>query len=96
MKKRTHFKFRLYVADDAMNSAQARSNLAAICTEHCPGQFSTEVIDVFRHPKRALEEGIFMTPTLVKVAPLPVQTIVGTLSDTDSVIVVLGLQSVAP
>ena len=39
-------------------------------------------MDVFREPKRALADGIFMTPTLVKLAPAPSRKIVGTLSQT--------------
>jgi circadian clock protein KaiB len=40
---------------------------------------------------RALSDGIIVTPTLVRVLPLPVRQIVGTLSDTDNVIQTLGL-----
>ena len=76
------FKFRLYVAGDAQNSAQAVANLTALCRAHLPDRHEIEVVDVFREPKRALADGIFMTPTLVKLAPSPVRRIVGTLSQT--------------
>ena len=49
-------------------------------------------MDVFREPKRALADGIFMTPTLVKLAPPPVRRIVGTLSQTQTVLQALGLE----
>ena len=87
------FKFRLYVAGDAQNSAQAVANLAAICREHLPDLHEVEVVDVFRQPERALADGIFMTPTLVKLAPAPARTIVGTLSQTQPVLRALGLQT---
>lgn len=90
------FKFRLYVAGDALNSAQARANLSALCRAHLAGRHEIEVVDVFREPKRALADGIFMTPTLIKLAPLPVRTIVGTLSQTQTVLQALGLQAVVP
>jgi len=48
-------------------------------------------VDVFLAPKRALAEGIFMTPTLLKLAPAPVRKIVGTLSQTGIVLQSLGL-----
>jgi circadian clock protein KaiB len=89
------FKFRLYVARGALNSAQAIANLGAICRAHLPGRHQIEVVDVFREPKRALTDGIFMTPTLVRVAPLPVRRIVGTLSQTQPVLRVLGLEAFA-
>lgn len=95
MRRKTRFKFRLYVAGDAQNSVQAIANLDAICREHLADRNEIEVVDVFREPERALADGIFMTPTLVKLAPSPVQKIVGTLSHTKIVLQTLGLDSVA-
>ena len=71
MSRRAQFKFRLYVAGDAQNSAQAVANLTALCRTHLPDRHDIEVVDVFREPKRALADGILMTPTLVKLAPSP-------------------------
>jgi circadian clock protein KaiB len=73
-------KFHLYVAGDAQNSALAVANLKAICREYLPDRHEIEVVDVFRQPKRALEDGVFMTPTLIRCSPGPVRKIVGTLS----------------
>ncbi len=86
------FKFRLYVADEALNSAQARSNLAALCKTYLVDRSEVELVDVFKEPKRALSDAIFMTPTLIRVAPLPVRRIVGTLSQTDLVLRALDLE----
>jgi circadian clock protein KaiB len=95
MSKSARFKFRLYVAGDAMNSTQAVSNLRAICQEHLPDRCDIDIVDVFAHPKRALADGIFMTPTLVKVAPSPSRKIVGALSQAQVVLQALGLEAVA-
>lgn len=92
---RAVFKFRLYVAGDAPNSVQALGNLSALCRAHLPDRHEIEVVDVFREPKRALADGIFMTPTLVKLAPLPLRRIVGTLSQTQPVLWALGLEASA-
>lgn len=91
MSQHAQFKFRLYVAGDALNSAQARANLAALCRSHLAGRHQIEIVDVFKEPKRALADAIFITPTLVKLAPLPARTIVGTLSQTQTVLQALGL-----
>lgn len=91
MKPLATFKFRLYVAGDAQNSVQARANLGSFCREHLPGRFEIEVVDVFREPKRALLDGIFMTPTLIKLEPAPAQRIVGNLSQPQIVLHTLGL-----
>ena len=96
MSRRARFKFRLYVAGDARNSAQALANLAALCREHLLDRHDIEIVDVLREPKRALADGIFMTPTLVKLAPSPApKRIVGTLSQTEPVLHALGLEPVA-
>lgn len=91
MSRSVMFKFRLYVAGNAMNSAQALANLTALCRAHLPDRHEIEVVDVFKEPKRALIDGIFMTPTLVKLAPSPVRMIVGTLGETQIVLQALGL-----
>ncbi|WP_167238825.1 circadian clock KaiB family protein [Massilia genomosp. 1] len=90
------FVFRLYVAGEAQNSVQARANLRALCQAYLPGRHQIEVLDVFREPARALEDAIFMTPTLIKLAPASVRRIVGTLSQTESVLLALGLEERLP
>jgi circadian clock protein KaiB len=95
MSRRVLFKFRLYIAGDALNSAQAVANLTALCRAYLPDRYDIEVVDVFRQPKRALLDGIILTPTLVKLAPSPVLRIVGTLSQTQPLLLALGLEAVA-
>ena len=95
MSRRPRWKFLLYVADNAQNSLHAIANLHTLCAEHLAGEHEIEVIDVLVHPERALTDGIFMTPTLVKLGPLPVQKIVGTLSDVPAVLHAFGIESAA-
>lgn len=95
MNRRDLFKFQLYVAGDAPNSTQAIANLATFCRTHLAERYEIEIVDVFREPKRALAEGIFMTPTLIALTPPPVRRIVGTLSHTQTVLLALGLVSLA-
>ena len=84
----------LYVADDTQNSVVAVDNLTAICEAHLPGRHQIEVVDVFKQPDRALADHVFMTPTLIRLAPLPVRRIVGTLSQQEKVLQALGLAPV--
>jgi circadian clock protein KaiB len=93
MSRRVIFKFRLYVAGDATNSAEAVANLAALCGECLPKRHEIELIDVFKEPERALTDGIYMTPTLVKLTPPPVCRIVGTLSERLTVLRALGIEA---
>jgi circadian clock protein KaiB len=91
MNRRDKFKFRLYVADGTENSILAVANLRALCLKHLADAHEIEVVDVRREPKRALADHVFMTPTLMKLAPFPARRIVGTLEDLDPLLRVLGL-----
>lgn len=88
------FKLRLYIAGDAQNSLAAVKNLHAICDRYLPGRHQIELVDVLLQPARALDEGIPMTPMLVRLAPLPPRKIVGSLQQTEVVLQALGLPTV--
>ena len=92
MSRTAMHRFRLYVAGNALNSAQARANLLALCRTHLAERHEIEVVDVYKEPKRALSDGIFLTPTLVRLSPAPVRRIVGTLSQLQPLLEALGLE----
>ena len=85
------YELRLYVAGKLPNSTQALENLLDICRTHLAGRHTLEVIDYLEHPRRALEDGIIATPTLLKVRPGASCMVVGTLSDRPTVLQALGL-----
>ena len=91
MSRQACYEFRLYVAGSTPNSVQARVNLNALCRKHLGGRYRIEIVDVSRHPDRALLDGIYMTPALLKLAPSPVRMIVGTLSRSRALLDVLGV-----
>jgi circadian clock protein KaiB len=93
LKKNAHFKFRLYVAGDGPNSLLAIANLNSLCRDHLAQRHEVEIVDVLHHPKRALVEGVMLTPMLVILSPAPVRKIVGSLSQRDAVLQTLGLSS---
>lgn len=95
MAKDDTYRFKLYVAGEAQNSTLALANLTAICRAAIPDRYSIEVVDVFKEPGRTLDDGVFMTPTLLKLWPDPVRKIVGTLSDANAVLRALGLAGLA-
>ena len=82
---------RLYVAGDGPNSVAARTNLRRLLAPCDPSTYSLEIVDCLREPIRTLQEGVLVTPTLVRLEPEPARTIVGTLSDTHQVLEALGL-----
>ena len=83
--------FRLYVTGDAPNSLQAIANLTELCETHLPDRHQIEIVDVLLDPMRALNEAIYMTPTLITESPYPGHRIVGTLSHTEPILQILGL-----
>ena len=82
---------RLYVAGSAPNSLRAIANAKAICDEHFASGHELEIVDVLDHPQQALADGIVVTPTLLRLLPLPVLRVVGNLSDTTQVLLALAL-----
>jgi circadian clock protein KaiB len=87
-KKKDRLRLRLYIAGNAPNSLRAMANINAICGEHFSDP-DLEVVDLLIHPLRALADGIIVTPTLIKLVPRPMRKIVGTLSDSNQVLLVL-------
>ena len=83
-------RLRLYVAGNAPNSMRAVANARAICAEHFASRHDLEIVDMLEQPQRAMTDGILVTPTLLKLSPLPVQRVIGNLSDKSQVLAVLG------
>ena len=86
---------RLYVAGRAPNSVKAITNLEAICRQHFKDSYKLEIVDVCEYPRRALDDGILVTPSLTKISPSPGSHVIGNLSDTSSVLAALGLRPAA-
>lgn len=75
--------FRLYVAGEAPNSQQAIANLHAFCRRYLADRHAIEIVDVLEQPRRALDEGILLTPALVIRSPGPARTLIGNLAKAD-------------
>ncbi|MDB4957070.1 MAG: hypothetical protein JWO36_4639 [Myxococcales bacterium] len=90
--KKPRFRLRLYIAGNAPNSVRAIANVKAICEAHLSSNHDLEVVDLMAHPKRALADGVIVTPTLLKLEPLPIQRVIGNLSDTEQVLSALAIK----
>jgi circadian clock protein KaiB len=84
---------RLYVAGRAPNSVKAIANLEAICRDHLKEGYKLEIVDVCEHPRRALDDGVLVTPSLAKLSPTPGANIIGNLSDTAGVLAAMGIST---
>ena len=83
----------LYVAGDTPKSRTALRNLKRICAEHLNGRYRIKVIDLLENPKLARDHQILALPTLVRQLPQPIRKIIGDLSNTERVLVGLGIES---
>jgi circadian clock protein KaiB len=90
-RKRKEYVLRLYVAGTTMRSARAIANVKEICEQYLHGSYRLEVIDLYQQPHLAHDEQIIAAPTLIKQLPLPVRRVLGDMSKTERVLVVLGL-----
>lgn len=82
---------RLYVAGRGPNSVRAMANLDALVRAVGREHFEIEIVDILVEPQRALQDHVLVTPTLVKLAPLPAVQIAGDLSNGYRVVYALGL-----
>ena len=87
---------RLYVAGHSPNSLLATANLQHVLRTDGAAEHEIEIVDVLQEPRRALADGILISPTLVKVEPLPRRTLIGSLSDKGMVRRALGLPEDRP
>ena len=78
---------RLYVVENTPQSALAYRNLQALCREHLAGRYRLDVIDLAKHPERAKADGILAVPTLVRKMPVPIRKFIGSLTQTERVLV---------
>ena len=85
------WELRLYVAGQTPKSLEAFANLKRICDEHLPGKYKIEIVDLFKEPERAAGDQILAIPTLVRKLPSPIRRIIGTLKDTERVLVGMDL-----
>jgi circadian clock protein KaiB len=94
-KNREHWNLSLFVAGkNHPNSQLAYANLIRICEEHLPGGYQLDVVDISETPEAAASEQILALPTLVRKAPRPTRRIIGDLSDTDRVLISLGVKTI--
>ncbi len=87
---------RLYIAGMNARSIQAVENIKRICEQYLPERYQLEVIDVYQQPIFARDGQIVAAPTLVKELPPPLRKLVGSMSDTERVLVGMDLRIGSP
>jgi circadian clock protein KaiB len=83
---------RLFVAGMGPKSVQAIDNIKRICEEYLPGKYQLEVIDIYQYPIFAKDGQIVAAPTLIKELPPPLRKLIGSMADTERVLVGMDLK----
>jgi circadian clock protein KaiB len=86
-----YYVLRLCVTGITPRSVRAIENIRKLCEEHLKGYYELEVVDLYQEPGVAQEEGIIAAPTLIKKDPAPRRKLVGDLSETERVLIGLGI-----
>jgi len=86
------FVFSLFIAGMSPRSRRAVDNMTKLCDRYLAGRFELQIVDIYQQPELAQEEQLVAAPTLIKKLPLPLRRFIGDLSDTDRVLVRLGIR----
>lgn len=81
-----HYCLRLYIAGTTPRSTRALQRIKSICETYLQGRYELEVIDVYQSAEKLQLDNIVVIPTLIKQLPLPLQRMIGDLSDTEKVL----------
>ena len=81
-----HYCLRLYIAGTTPRSTRALQRIKSICETYLQGRYNLEVIDVYQSSEQMHLDNIVAIPTLIKQLPLPLQRMIGDLSDTEKVL----------
>jgi circadian clock protein KaiB len=83
--------FRLFMAGNETNSAQALVNLVRLCEERIAGRYKIHTVDVLKNTAVAYANNVLVTPTLILLKPPPTVRVFGNLRDPQQVAAALRL-----
>lgn len=89
--KEYDYLLRAYVFDKEKKSKVKLEKLQTILQEHLDSRYELEIIDLMQAPKKALQDNIFATPTLIKIFPRPVRKVIGDFTVENKMLLFLDL-----
>jgi circadian clock protein KaiB len=90
--RKVHLRLRLYVAGQGDYTNRARQNLATLAAV-AGFEYELELVDLRSEPGKAAADAVVVTPTLVKLSPLPRAVVIGDLSDRRKLAAALGVSA---
>lgn len=85
----THLSLQLFVSGQSARSLAAIRQAAEIRTHYPADACQIEIVDVLSQAELAERHHVIATPTLIRLAPLPVLRIVGDIQDLERVLALL-------
>lgn len=89
--EREHYVLKLFVTGSTTKSLQAIGEVKNLCEENLGGRYTLDVIDAHQEPHLVEKDQIVALPTLLKTLPLPLRRILGSFSEKERVLAVLGV-----
>jgi circadian clock protein KaiB len=86
-----NYTLKLYISGQSIHSETAIENLRRICDEILAGDCDVTIVDALTSPGQADADRIIATPTLIRVHPPPARRVIGDLSNTQKVLLSLGI-----
>jgi circadian clock protein KaiB len=86
------WEFDLYVVGETPKAHFAYANLEKFCAKYLRGIFKITVYDLLSNPKLAIDNQITATPVAIRRHPLPQRTLVGDLSNIETIATTLGIK----
>lgn len=84
--------YRLYVSMASPISLRAIANARRILQEAYPGTHQLTVLNIAEHVEEARADQIIVSPTLLRVLPLPQRRFIGDLSDLNRLRAAFGIR----
>ncbi|MEQ9619619.1 MAG: circadian clock KaiB family protein [Deltaproteobacteria bacterium] len=76
------YEFKLYIAGQTPQSNSTIEGVTWFLRNSCGDKHVLNIVDILQNPSQAIDDGVFVTPTLVKIEPKPERRIVGSLEAT--------------
>jgi len=86
-------KFILFISGMSIKSGYAIENIRKICDQYLAGAYELQIIDIAIDKEQAVRYQVIAIPTLIRISPEPVRTILGDLSDTQKVLKILDINA---
>lgn len=88
------YELKLFVTGSTPKSLDAIARIRKVCETHLKGRYTLDVIDVHQQPDLAVAEQIIALPTLLRKLPPPLRKILGSFTEEDHLLAILGISSI--